>query len=155
MGDQEINPTKDLSMGDLVEVWEYRKSICKYIWKKAIFIKPGHSGGVVCVEPASSDDFYSDKGFFTQWYSPENWRRLGCIKFRPFKWEERVSLRGVWVIKLSDRSESLIHSLLREPFDVPDRKFLIEVEGTIVSAESLLKDYIFLDGSPCGIQDRV
>lgn len=61
--------------------------------------------------------------------------------------ENRAKLRGRWIRKKgNDFDECLIQSI----FIDENMRWTIELPRSYESADALLKDYTFLDGTPCG-----
>jgi len=146
--DEECNkrfwkPKKELKLGDKVEVLTEGS-----VWAERIFIKYGAQHSVICVNRVDNNDFYNGYYFTTLQYS--TWRFLQEIKYRPFTWEERDQLRGKWVIRKDDSFEFLI-SQLRNPAEI---EWWIKMDSySYYNPSSLLQQFTFLDGSPCGVKE--
>lgn len=74
------------------------------------------------------------------------WREIP--KYRPFIWEEREELRGKWI-----RPKSRLYDEVQiNRFNLEnDNSFWVKVNENFINSKSLLKDYEFADGTPCGV----
>lgn len=89
------------------------------------------------------DNYDTDWHFFLPYKEPEK-------KYVPFdlsKEETRTFLRGKWIKRKSDSLESMITIIAQ--LTLGDKH--VWTAGTM-SAEELLDEWTFLDGSPCGKQ---
>lgn len=64
----------------------------------------------------------------------------------PFTWEDRDSLRGKWIRKVSSGKEGLIVEFGK----TTDGRLVVHTFTHSPSAEVLMEEFEFLDGTPCG-----
>ena len=128
---------EELKMGDTIEVSDELRG-----WVKRIYIQEGFEG-VLCVAKRHEEEFRKGKSFdLTHWRS---WRRLEEKKYRPFTWEEKHQIAGFWVRHKKSMDETMITELYFMNY--------VKIQDEKISFTELLENYIFLDGSPCGVEE--
>lgn len=71
-------------------------------------------------------------------------------KYRPFTWEERDKLRGKWIINKAERNtERAITNFCLDRNGI--FKIAYKDSSCYITANRLLDQYEFADGSPCGV----
>ena len=125
---------EELKMGDKVEVFYGGGGFIK-----RIFVKYGKNDGVICVSEDSEEQFLRGEYFLTNYFS--EWRIPEEKKYRPFTFKDRELFRGKWVKRKFGCFEDML--------DIIDEY----TSGGIKYIE-LFEDYTFLDGSPCGVQEK-
>ena len=63
--------------------------------------------------------------------------------------EERVLLRGAWVRNM-EQDAVILECIIISIFKNEAGEWTLELPGAYVTPEVLLKEYTFLDGTPCG-----
>lgn len=63
--------------------------------------------------------------------------------------EERVLLRGAWVRNM-EQDAVMLECIIISIFKNEAGEWTLELPGAYVTPEVLLKEYTFLDGTPCG-----
>jgi hypothetical protein len=131
----------EFKTGDIVEVKESNKSA----WCERIFLFEKDSM-FYCISNRQ-EGLYRDNLIFecVPW---NECRKKPEKKYRPFTWEERDQLRGKWIKeKEQSQDECMIIGLIYK-----DEAWIDAGELGYFTPEYLLENYIFLDGSSCGVE---
>ena len=131
------NDMKELKIGDEVEV-----PSCG-TWTKVIFIKYSENDSIICVHSHEGYRFKQGETFSTTKYLKGEWRTIKEPTYRPFTFEDREVFRNKWIKHKEYNDEYLILSCscLEIRTSTGDLRY-----------DTIFNKYIFLDGSPCGVE---
>jgi len=132
----------ELKMGDTIEV---RFTEFSDTWAERVYIKSGLNGGAICVARDEKENYFRGDDFKTNLFHSGLWRRLEEKKYRPFTWEEKHQIAGFWVRHKKSMNETMITELYFMNY--------VKIQDEKISFTELLENYIFLDGSPCGVEE--